>query len=908
MPTLSIAPLAILVGLSLAAASRKERHLVGREFCYMYSDSLAGDSCLPESQQSDLRRVSDKANRAAEIVAQMTLEEKVSQLMHQAPAIPRLGIPAYVWWNECLHGVARAGQATVFPQATGLAATWDPTLLERVGDAISTEGRAKHHDAVGRNSRGMYFGLTFWSPNINLFRDPRWGRGQETYGEDPFLVGKLGAAFVRGIQGSDPERPKAVATPKHFAVHSGPEVDRHRFDARPTEQDFWDSYLPHFETAVREGGAMSVMGAYNRVYGTPCCASTQLLDDILRRRWGFRGYVVSDCWAVSDMVGDHKVFPTMTEAAAASLKAGCDLECGPDYRHLAEAVQRGLCTEGDVDRALTRVMEARIRLGLLDPPRDVPPMSVVNGPAHRDLALQSARESLVLLKNNGLLPLTAAKLKRLAVVGPNADTVTAFMGNYAGEPKQAPTILEALRARLPHTEIVHVKGVPHTASADPLSPVPDVLLESEGRPGLRAEYFSEPFLEGAPAVVRQEAGIDFSDIQACHVPGLPLSRGAARWSGVFVAPDTGRIRLGVRSKEKVRLWIDGRLAVDAWEGKGTTGAEPLPTEGFKEGTALTGGLVALDLQAGQRVSIRVEYAHAKAPSLCQLLWDQKAFDPTPLVLARVKDADAVVFVGGLHGDLEGEEGEFRTPLEGMSTSGDRLTIELPRVQHELVQALHAVGKPVVLVNMSGSAMAMPWEAEHLPAILQAWYPGEAGGEALARVLLGEDEPGGRLPLTFYRTTADLPAFDDYRMAGRTYRFFEGRPLWSFGHGLGYTTFRFEALRLPKRVPATGTVEVAFAVRNTGRRAGEAVPQVYVSQVKAPVGRPLQDLRAFERVHLKPGERRVVRLRIPASTLRRWDVAEKDYVVDPGAYDIHVGTSAADSRLSGRITVTSEGSR
>jgi beta-glucosidase len=690
--------------------------------------------------------------RIDDLIRRMSLREKLGQMLNSAAAIPRLGVPAYDYWNECLHGVARAGLATSFPQAIGMAAMWDPALLHDIADAIATEARAKHHDAVRRGSRPEYYGLTFWTPNINLFRDPRWGRGQETYGEDPFLTGRLAVSFITGLQGSDPRYVKALACAKHFAVHSGPEPTRHIFNALPSEQDLYDSYLPHFEAAVREAQVGAVMSAYNRVYGESATASPLLLTELLRGKWGFQGHVVSDCDAVSDIWATHRIVPTPEEAAARAVKAGCDLNCGDQYYALSRALKKNLLTTQDIDQALRHILTARFRLGMFDPDSLVPyaqiPISEVDSPAHAALALRAAEESMVLLKNTGVLPLERSHLKRLAVIGANADVVPMLLGNYYGTPSHPVTILQGIKEAAGHgIEVVAATGCP-----------------------------------------------------------LALKRGES--------PAAGSARFAAAVK-----------------------------------------------------------------------------------LART--ADVIIYVGGINPKLEGEE--MQVDYDGFS-GGDRVRIELPAVQTALVQALQATGKPVVFVNCSGSAIAMPWEAEHLPAIIQAWYPGQAGGTALARILFGECNPSGRLPVTFYRSTDDLPPFEDYSMTNRTYRFFTGRPLYAFGHGLSYTRFQYGPVTLDsERIATDGVVTVGVKVTNAGERDGDEVVQAYFRHPgQTDLKLPRQRLCGFQRVSLPRGTSAVVRLTIPASAFRSWDPKAKSYVVEPGDYLLEVGASSADIRETVRI--------
>jgi beta-glucosidase len=687
--------------------------------------------------------------RARDLVSRLSLSEKVAQLQNGAPAIPRLGVPAYNYWNECLHGVARNGFATVFPQAIGLAATWDAPLLREVADAIATEARAKNNEftRTHHGDSARYYGLTFWTPNINIFRDPRWGRGQETYGEDPFLTARMGVAFIRGLQGDDPKYIKAMACAKHFAVHSGPEPLRHTFNAVVSERDLYETYLPHFEAAVREAKVGAVMGAYNRVDGEPACSSEFLLNDLLRKQWGFKGHVVSDCAAIYDIYANHKMVRTPEEAAARAVKAGCDLCCSTDYNSLVRAVRKGLITEAEIDTALSRVFQARIQLGLFDPPEAVPyrqiPVSEIDSPQHEALALRAARESIVLLKNDGLLPLNRAKLKRIAVIGTNANSVEVLLGNYYGTPSRPVTILDG---------------------------------------------------------IRRVAG---TNIEVVYEPGCPL---ALRTSGDD-RPDP--------------QWLTNAVAA-------------------------------------------------------------------------AKSADLVIYAGGISLRLEDEE--MKVDYQGFN-GGDRTRIELPPVQTELLKALRMTGKPVVFVNCSGGAMAMAWEAQYLPAILQAWYPGEQGGRAVAEVLFGDVNPAGRLPVTFYQSTFDLPPFEDYAMSNRTYRYFGGTPLFAFGHGLSYTRFGYREARLnTTKISANGTLALTVRLANTGRRDGDEVIQAYFRHVKSAELQPRMALCGFARVHVTPGEAAKVSLEIPAERFRYWDTKRKQYVVEPGDYVLMVGAASDDIRV------------
>jgi beta-glucosidase len=711
------------------------------------------------------------AARVGDLVSRLSLAEKIQEMRNGAAAVPRLGIPAYDYWSECLHGVARAGTATVFPQAIGMAATWDTTLAHDEADVIATEARAKFNDFISQHDGNAtrYHGLTFWTPNINIFRDPRWGRGQETYGEDPFLTARLGVAFIRGLQGDDPNYIKAMACAKHFAVHSGPESLRHVFDAAPTDRDFYETYLPQFEAAVREGRVGAVMGAYNSVYGEPACANPLLLTDLLRKQWGFDGHVVSDCGAIYDIYANHKFAGSSEAAAADAVKAGDDLCCGTDYNSLTRAVKNGLISEREIDTAVSRLFEARFRLGLFDPPEKVPfaqiPISANDTPDHEALALRVARESVVLLKNDGVLPLNRAKIKRIAVIGANADSVPVLLGNYNGTPARPVTILNGIeKIAGAISEVTYAHG------------------------------------EKTYGTFKAEAG---AGIEVIYSQGCPLA-----------------------------LHKDGSDKPNA-----------------------------------------------------EMLAD---------AVAAAKSADVVIYVGGISPQLEGEE--MKVNYDGFS-GGDRTRIELPSQQTELLKALAATGKPVVFVNCSGGAIAMPWEAEHLPAIVQAWYPGEQGGMAVAEVLFGDANPAGRLPVTFYNSTADLPAFENYAMSNRTYRYFDGAPEFAFGHGLSYTKFDYAAAALDKAGFTAGdTAKISFLLKNSGGRDGDEVAQVYFRHMNSAQPQPKLALCGFARIHLARGRGARVTMDIPVERFRSWDTAKKQYVMESGDYELLVGAASDDIRL------------
>jgi beta-glucosidase len=768
--------------------------------------------------------------RAADLVSRMTLEEKVLQMQNSAPAIPRLGIPAYDWWNEALHGVARAGLATVFPQAIGLAATWDTDFMHRVADVISTEARAKYHEAIRNNDHSRYRGLTFWSPNINIFRDPRWGRGQETYGEDPYLTGRMAVAFIRGMQGDDPHYLKVVATAKHYAVHSGPESTRHSFDAKAGERDLEETYLPAFRASIVEGKADSVMCAYNRINGVPACADDKLINGMLREKWGLEGYVVSDCGAIADITRGHKYKPTMAEASAAAVKAGTDLTCGNEYRTLVDAVKAGQIGAADIDRALVRLFTARFRLGMFDPPERVPyakiPYSANDSAEHRKMALEAARKSIVLLKNEkGVLPL-AASVRRIAVIGPGADDPEMLLGNYNGTPSSIVTPLEGIRRQFAKSEVRYVLGATYTGVSE--APVPaDVLA-------LEAEYFDGADFQGEPRLKRVEPRIYFNYEMRDADQKKALSGRAfsVRWTGTLQAPYTGEYVIG---GPNARILLDGKEIV----GPNTQAAG---SRRIRE--------ARVSLDGGHSYRLQYEYRQSGFGAGTQMVWIPPAEPLLADAVSAVKNADAAVAFVGLNSNLEGEE--MRVNIPGFS-GGDRTDLNLPEPQEKLVRAAIDTGKPVIVVLVSGSALSVNYAQQHAAAILEAWYGGEEAGTAIAETLAGVNNPAGRLPVTFYRGVDQLPPFDDYSMQGHTYRYFAGEPLYGFGYGLSYSTFRYSNLKAGR---AGKGAQVTVRVKNDSRRAGDEVVQLYVSGRKE-AGSPIRQLRGFRRIHLAAGESRDV---------------------------------------------------
>ena len=830
--------------------------------------------------------------RVNDLVSRMTLEEKVLQMQNGAPAIERLGVPAYDWWNEALHGVARAGYATVFPQAIGLAATWDTKLMHDVADIISTEARAKHHEFVRNNQHARYQGLTFWSPNINIFRDPRWGRGQETYGEDPYLTARLGVEFVKGLQGNDPRYFKVIATPKHYAVHSGPEPERHSFDAKAYERDLRETYLPAFRDTIVEAKAYSVMCAYNRTNGEPCCTNKRLMVDILRGEWGFDGYVVSDCGAIRDIWEYHKYVKTEAESSALAVRAGTDLTCGNESVKLLEALQKGLITEAEIDKSLKRLMTARFRLGMFDPPEMVPyariPFSQNDTPEHRQLALKTARESIVLLKNvNRTLPLKK-DLKSIAVVGPNADAPEVLWGNYYGYPSRLITPLAGIKnAVSPNTKVSYALG--STLAGESVVTVPSSALSVDGKPGLKAEYFNNQELRGEPATVRTDERIDFNWGRFKPTPQLNENAFSVRWTGKLTPVEAGTYTLGFTADDGARLYLDGKLLVDAWAGN--------PTR------TVTKEIV---LEAGRSYDLRMEYFQTNREAVAKLVWSYPRLEERLIdeAVNAVKAADASVLVLGISAGLEGEE--MTVKVEGFR-GGDRTDLSLPKPQEALLKAVAATGKPVVVVLLSGSALAVNWANDNVPAIVHAWYPGGEGGTAVADVLFGDYNPAGRLPVTFYKSVDQLPPFTDYSMQGRTYRYFKGEPLYPFGFGLSYTNFTYSNLRFDSKSVKTGQpIKASVDVKNVGDRAGEEVVQLYLTDVASSAPVPIRSLIGFDRISLRPGEKRTVTFTITPRQMSLIDDAGKR-IIEPGEFLVSAGGGQpgykATSAISGKFSVS-----
>lgn len=847
----------------------------------------------PTPNDSYLNPAVPLAQRVDDLVNRMTLAEKVSQMQNDAPAIPRLQIPEYNWWNEGLHGIARSGYATVFPQSIGLAATWDTVLIGRIGDAISTEARAKYNEAQREGNRSIYYGLTLWSPNINIARDPRWGRAQETYGEDPFLTGSIGTAFVEGLQGSDSTYLKVVATAKHFAVHSGPEAQRHSFNVAIAPYDLEDTYLPAFRQLVVNAHAGSVMCAYNSIDGSPACANQMLLEHTLRHDWQFNGYIVSDCAAITDITAGHHFASDTAHAAALAVKAGTDLSCGKEFGALVDAVREGLIGETEIDIAVKRLFAARFQLGMFDPPDSVPfnelSLSENDSEMHRDLAHDAARASFVLLKNKaGVLPLRNTR-QTIAVVGPNAAALPALEGNYNAIASHPVTPLDALEQRLPG-RIAYAQGSPYVNGIPVPVPVSvfATTIHGTAASGLKAEYFSGKEFTGTPVLERVDRAIDFDWNGASPVEGVSGESFSVRWTGVIAVPAPGAIPFGFsmahcstcEDGETVRVWLDGKRVYEFIHA---------PTHGRRAPTTP----FTLTFNDTRPHPIRIEYVHDSPHFGAGLTFTWRP----PLdalreqaVVAAHRAAIVVAFLG-LSPDVEGEEMPIH--VDGFE-GGDRSEIELPRAQQDLVDALAATGKPLIIVLMNGSAIALEGAASKAAAIIEAWYPGEAGGTAIAETLFGENNPSGRLPLTFYASTCQLPPFDDYSMRGRTYRYFAGHPLYPFGYGLSYTTFRYSKASLSaNNLRAGEPLEVSIQLENAGNRDGDETVEAYVIPKVKP-GSPICWLAGFEKIHLLKGETKSIQLTVGPRQLSMVD-EDGGRNVEPGDYELFVGGSQPSTK-------------
>ena len=826
--------------------------------------------------------------RAIDLVRRMTLEEKATQMQNNSAAVPRLKIPAYQWWSEALHGVINEG-VTEYPEPVGLAATFDAPGIHTMAGQIGIEGRIKHVQNLREGHTGIMGGLDFWSPNLNIFRDPRWGRGQETYGEDPFLTGRMGVAYVTGLQGDNPKYYLAIATPKHFDVHSGPEPTRHFADVDVSKHDEVDTYEPAFRAAIVEGKAGSVMCAYNAINGEPACANQYLLQDQLRGKWGFQGYVVSDCDAVRDVAANHRYRPTQAQGAAISVIRGMDNECvtftkrfgEPVEKAYVDAVQQGYLPESVLDNALIRLFTARMKLGMFDPPEMVPYAKIdekeLDSAEHRAHARKLANESMVLLKNDGLLPLKPS-IKKIAVVGPLADQTRPLIGNYAGQPTHIVSIMEGLKAEFPNASITFVPGTQFLRTDG--NPIPNALLTTpDGKPGLKADY--NDGVRGGPGsetkstliLSRTEPNVNLTK-ESLPVEVASKKTFGVQWSGFLTPQETGDFILGVRCVGFGRLTVDDKPVAMTYGG----GNEPVSVVG------------RVHLEKGRKAALQMNYGSNNGKAHAEVFWARVNNAVSPEAVTAAKNADAVIAVVGITSQLEGEEMPVSEP--GF-LGGDRTSIDLPQPEEDLVEAVAATGKPLAVVLMNGSALAVNWINEHANAIVEAWYPGEEGGTAVAETLSGKNNPAGRLPVTFYKGVDQLPNFEDYGMANRTYRYFMGKPLYPFGYGLSYTKFSYSDLSVPTHPIVAGQPVVAdVTVMNTGKIAGDEVVQVYLKfpHVK---GAPNVALRGFERIHLDAGASQKVHFELKPRDL---SVVTEDGnpIIADGDYTISIGGGQPDT--------------
>ena len=814
--------------------------------------------------------------RAADLCSRLTLDEKAQIMCDESPAIPRLGIPQFQWWSEALHGAARNGFATVFPITMGMAASWDDALLYKVYDAVSDEARAKNQLAKLSGKINRYQGLSFWTPNINIFRDPRWGRGQETYGEDPYLTSRMGLAVVRGLQGpAGSKYMKLLACAKHFAVHSGPEWNRHQFDVENLPaRDLWETYLPAFKTMVEEGNVAEVMCAYQRLAGDPCCGNNRLLQQILRDEWKFKGMVVSDCGAISDFwkKGCHEVSADDKSASAKAVRSGTDVECGGNYRSLPEAVKAGQITQAQIDVSVKRLLKARFELGEFDPDEMVQwtkiPASVISSREHKQMALDMARETMTLLQNrSSILPLAKNGLK-IAVMGPNANDSTMQWGNYNGYPTNTVTILQGIKAKT--KDVRYVTGCGLTRNEVTESHFGEISTTA-GNPGMTATYWNNENMTGTPVTeTDMHEPINLSNGGATvFAPGVALEHFSACYEGTLRPASSGLLLLSIAADDKARVIVNGDTLINKWK------SHERIQQTQKE----------IDVKAGEAYHIKVDYVQATAMAALKFDIVRKQNASTADIINKVGDADVVVFVGGISPRLEGEE--MRVTEPGFK-GGDRTDIELPQAQRDVIAALHQAGKRVVLVNCSGGAMGLVPESENADAILQAWYPGEQGGTAVADALFGDCNPSGKLPVTFYKSVDQLPDFLDYRMTGRTYRYFKGTPLFPFGYGLSYTTFAYGK-------PSYKNNKVIVNITNTGKMAGTEIVQVYIRNL-ADVNGPIKTLRAFKRVQLNAGGTKTVEIDFPRKNFEGWDTKTNTMRVVPGYYKVTIGDKEMKVRM------------
>ncbi len=869
----------VIIFLSMTISCQKQAPLVGDNYEFPFLN--------PELNIDD---------RVDDLVSRMTRDEKVNQLFNQAPAIKRLGVPEYNWWNEALHGVARAGKATVFPQAIGMAATFNEELMYEIATVISDEARAKHNHFSQNNVRSIYTGLTFWSPNINIFRDPRWGRGQETYGEDPFLTSRMAVNFIKGLQGDDPKYFKTIATAKHYGIHSGPEFTRHSDNYYVNDRDLYQTYLPAFEAAVKEANVQSVMCAYNRFREQPCCGSDLLLQRILRDKFGFGGYVVTDCGAVTDFYkeANHNLVDRPSKAWGWALSAGADLNCEEAKAfvedNLDEAFEKGYINEADMNKALKRLFKARFQLGMFDTPELNPynaiPYDIVGQETHLEVAKEAARQSLVLLKNDGILPLNQGT--KVAVIGPNADNEDVLLGNYNGVPINPSTPLIALRKRLNEDELVYAHGGPLVPKIyGHLKPVPDgrYFHYENGtlQSGLKAQYFEGDTFSGSPAITRIDNAINF-EWELSPINELLEETFCVQWEGVFIPDKTGTYIFNGTAD----LSLDGKVILDQ-------------KFGYIEYDEIL-------LEEGKEYKLQSTYI--KRPHwwsnllypTAKLVWAETSTtrDYELEALQAANAADVILFCGGISPRLEGEE--MKLDIEGFA-HGDRTNIELPINQKSLLEKISAIGKPIVYVNFSGSAIALNWEKENLSAIIQAFYPGEQTGEAIAELIFGDFSPSGKLPITFYKSVDDLPDFSDYQMEGRTYRYFNGEVLFPFGYGLSYTEFEYADLIMPETIKVGTPLNLQMKITNNGDNDAYDVVQLYLTDEEASAQVPFKTLVAFKKVFLEKGASKQLSFTIDPDKM---SIINNNYekVIEPGDFQVSIiGSSDLGKSLKRKFSLT-----
>jgi len=838
------------------------------------------NSALPISQRVD------------DIISSLSLQQKVKLLMNKGTAIDSNGmyIPAYNWWNECLHGVARAGKATVFPQAIGLAATWDTVLMNKVANAISDEARAKHEYFAQKNQRGIYTGLNFWTPNINIFRDPRWGRGMETYGEDPFLTSTMANTFIRGLQGQDTKYFKTIATIKHFVTHSGPEEGRSGFNVDVTDNDFWETYTPAFKSAVKNAGVYSLMCAYNAFRGEPCCSNDYLLNDLLRKQWGFNGFIVTDCGAVTNLYrkGAHERVPTAEEASAIAIKAGVDLECGSAFNALDKAIEKKLLTEADLDNALRRLFTARFLLGFFDAPSLVPfskiPYSVVESKKHVQLSLEAARKSIVLLKNDkGLLPLKN-NYKTIAVIGPNANEEEVLLANYHGLPSSIITPFEGIENQFTQSNVIFAQGAPHAEGLPVVKRIAPTFLfvnKEATQQGLEGQYFNNTNFAGKPVLARVDSCINFNWTIVPPSSDINPANFSVKWNGFLKVPFDGEYTLDMYGSSDFQLILNDNTLFKYSSSDG-------PEHRYKK----------IQLKSNEVYSVQINYFNVGDNPIATLNWEKPKNEYEAEAIEVAKSADLVILCMGLSPRVEGEDMDIK--LDGFNR-GDRTKLALPIIQQNLIKKITDLGKPVVLVLLNGSALAINWEDEHISTIIETWYGGQQGGKAIADVLSGNYNPSGRLPVTFYTSEKELPAFADYNMKGRTYRYYTGKPLYEFGYGLSFTNFTYSNLILNTVANVGDKISVTVDVQNTGDFDGEEVAQLYLTNLSKALQKTLRSLKGYDRFFLKKGQKRTISFEIQAKDFS-YISNDGKRVIDAGSFQVSVGGKQPTQFKKGEILI------